>query len=161
MAVAQPLDDSPESVILEAMLEAMAEYYSRNLGREVMKGMRETAYQAKHTGGRPPLGYDVDPQTKKYVFNRAASANFGKRNNHANKPDNEIIRIPGGIPAIMSYDVWKKVQEIMAGRKRAPQHRKSADSLYILTGKVGRILGNPQSTSSISDTLRQHHSIQD
>ncbi len=69
VAVAQPLDDSPESIILEAMLEAMAEYYSANLAREVMKGMRETAYQCRHTGGIPPLGYDVDPATKKYVIN--------------------------------------------------------------------------------------------
>lgn len=59
----QPLDDSPESIILEAMLEAMTEYYSKNLGREVMKGMKETAYECKHTGGRPPLGYSVDPKT--------------------------------------------------------------------------------------------------
>jgi len=34
-----------------------------------MKGMRENAYQCKHTGGLPPLGYDVDPETKKYVIN--------------------------------------------------------------------------------------------
>lgn len=69
IAVTQPLDDSPESLILEAMLEAMAEYYSKNLGREVMKGMTETALQAKHNGGKPPLGYDVDPLTKQYVIN--------------------------------------------------------------------------------------------
>ncbi|WP_455795069.1 hypothetical protein [Clostridium butyricum] len=29
----------------------MAEYYSVNLSREVMKGMRETALQCKHNGG--------------------------------------------------------------------------------------------------------------
>ena len=44
------------------------EYYSKNLAREVMKGMKETAYQAKHTGGLPPLGYDVNAE-KKYVIN--------------------------------------------------------------------------------------------
>ncbi|MEW8957513.1 MAG: recombinase family protein [Moorella sp. (in: firmicutes)] len=69
IAVTQPLDDSPESVILEAMLEAMAEYYSKNLGREVMKGMRETAFQCRHTGGKPPLGYDIEPGSNKYIIN--------------------------------------------------------------------------------------------
>lgn len=59
ISVLEPLDDSPESVILESVLEGMAEYYSRNLARETMKGLKETAYQCRHTGGMPPLGYDV------------------------------------------------------------------------------------------------------
>ncbi len=46
----------------------MAEYYSRNLAREVMKGMKETALQCKHTGGKPPLGYDV-ASDKTYIIN--------------------------------------------------------------------------------------------
>ena len=67
ISVLENLDDSPESIILESVLEGMAEYYSRNLGREVLKGMRETALQCKHTGGKPPLGYDVAPD-KTYVI---------------------------------------------------------------------------------------------
>jgi len=34
-----------------------------------MKGMMETAIQCKHTGGIPPLGYDIDPISKKLVIN--------------------------------------------------------------------------------------------
>lgn len=68
ISVLEPLDDSPESIILESVLEGMAEYYSRNLAREVMKGMRETALQCKHTGGKPPLGYDV-AEDKTYIVN--------------------------------------------------------------------------------------------
>lgn len=67
-SVLEHLDDSPESVILESVLEGMAEYYSKNLAREVMKGMKETAYQCKHNGGRPPLGYDV-AEDKTYKIN--------------------------------------------------------------------------------------------
>lgn len=62
-------DESPESLILESMLEAMAEYYSKNLAREVNKGMRENALKGLHTGGLPPLGYNVDPETKKLILN--------------------------------------------------------------------------------------------
>lgn len=69
ISVTERLDDSPESVILESVLEGMAEYYSRNLAREVMKGLMENAKEAKHCGGKPPLGYDVDKVTKKYVIN--------------------------------------------------------------------------------------------
>ena len=68
-SVLENLDDSPESIMMEAVLEGMAEYYSQNLARETMKGMRETALQCKHTGGKPPLGFDVDPVSKKLVIN--------------------------------------------------------------------------------------------
>ena len=60
VSVTEPLDESPESIILESMLTGMAEYYSRNLAREVMKGLTETAYQCKHTGGAPLYGYKVN-----------------------------------------------------------------------------------------------------
>lgn len=68
LSVMENLDDSPESIILESMLEGMAEYYSKNLSREVMKGMKETALQCKHTGGITPLGYDLDKE-KNYIIN--------------------------------------------------------------------------------------------
>ena len=68
-SVLENLDDSPESIMMEAVLEGMAEYYSQNLARETMKGLRENALQCKHTGGRPPLGYDIDPITKRLVIN--------------------------------------------------------------------------------------------
>ncbi len=63
-SVLEQFDNSPETIILESVLEAMAEYYSKNLAREVMKGMKETAYQGKHAGGRPPYGYKINPTTR-------------------------------------------------------------------------------------------------
>ena len=68
-SVLENLDDSPESIMMEAVLEGMAEYYSQNLARETMKGLRENALQCKHTGGIAPLGYDIDPDTRKLVIN--------------------------------------------------------------------------------------------
>lgn len=69
ISVLENFDDSPESIILESVLEGMAEYYSANLAREVMKGLKENALQCKHTGGKPPFGYDV--VNKKYVINES------------------------------------------------------------------------------------------
>lgn len=37
-SVLENLDDTPESIMLESMLEGMSEYHSKNLAREVMKG---------------------------------------------------------------------------------------------------------------------------
>lgn len=70
VSVLEQLDDSPESVILESVLEGMAEYYSLNLAREVRKGMNENALKALHNGGVPPLGFDVN-QDKTYALNPA------------------------------------------------------------------------------------------
>jgi site-specific DNA recombinase len=60
ISVLEPLDDSPESVMMEAVLEGMAEYYSRNLSREVRKGKKEAALLAHHNGGPVPYGYTVN-----------------------------------------------------------------------------------------------------
>ena len=57
-SVLENLDSSPESIIMESVLEGMSEYYSQNLAREVMKELTENALQCKHNGGKPPLGYE-------------------------------------------------------------------------------------------------------
>ena len=59
LSISEPLDpDDKMSIILEAFLEAMAEYYSINLSEEVKKGMLE-----KHSLGElqtcPSYGYDA------------------------------------------------------------------------------------------------------
>jgi len=68
ISVLERFDDSPESVMLESIIEGMNEYYSLNLSREVKKGHRENALKAKHNGGSPPLGYDVDKDLY-YIIN--------------------------------------------------------------------------------------------
>ncbi|MBR3721610.1 MAG: recombinase family protein [Selenomonadaceae bacterium] len=69
-SILEPFDDEqPENIILQAVLEAMGEFYSRNLAREVRKGLKENALKCKHTGGYAPLGYNVDPNTKLLVVN--------------------------------------------------------------------------------------------
>lgn len=68
ISVSEPLDpDDKMSVIMEAFLEAMAEYYSINLSGEVKKGQIE-----KHSKGelqsRPSFGYIVEDN--KLVINQ-------------------------------------------------------------------------------------------
>ena len=69
LSVTENFQDTPESVILQSVIEGMNEYYSLNLQREVRKGLKENALSAKTTGGRPPLGYDVDKETKQLIIN--------------------------------------------------------------------------------------------
>lgn len=53
------ISKNPEGVILEALLEGMAEYYSLELSQKVRRGMNETARKGQNTGGPVPLGYKV------------------------------------------------------------------------------------------------------
>ena len=58
-------DNNPEDIILLSVLEGMNEYYSRNLSREVRKGLLAAAKQGKTTGGVTPYGYKANTTTKK------------------------------------------------------------------------------------------------
>lgn len=82
--VAETLPDGPEGVILESVLEGMAEYYSLQLSQNVKRGLMENAKQHKSISGRPPLGYrltedkhfEIDPKTApiaKLIFTRYAA----------------------------------------------------------------------------------------
>ena len=69
VSVLEQFDDSPESIILQSVLEGMNEYYSKNLSREVMKGLRENARECKYTGGQVLYGFAVDKETQKFIIN--------------------------------------------------------------------------------------------
>ena len=66
--VAENVPDSPEGVILESVLEGMAEYYSLQLSQNIRRGNRASAEKCQSTGGNRPLGYKTDPVTKKFVI---------------------------------------------------------------------------------------------
>lgn len=57
--VAETVPNSPEGVILESVLEGMAEYYSLQLSQNIRRGYRENAKKCKYAGGRIPLGYKL------------------------------------------------------------------------------------------------------
>ena len=58
--VKEHIPDSKEGIILESMLEGMAEYYSVNLAENVNMGMERNAYKCMYNGGNIPFGYKVE-----------------------------------------------------------------------------------------------------
>lgn len=72
ISITEPLEDDKMSVLMEAMLEAIAEYYSLNLSDEVSKGMKEKARR----GGvlnKAPFGYkNNNPDTPPSVIEQEA-----------------------------------------------------------------------------------------
>ena len=59
ISVSEPIEDSPEGRILEGMIELIDSYYSEILSKESMRGLKQTAQQGYHTGGKPPYGYKL------------------------------------------------------------------------------------------------------
>ena len=50
-------------IILESVLEGMAEYYSAELSEKVIRGQAENAYKCKFNGGTTiPFGYIIDKE---------------------------------------------------------------------------------------------------
>lgn len=176
---------------MESVLEGMAEYYSKNLAREVKKGLYENAYNSKYTGGKVTYGYKINPDTFKYelceeeaenvrlVFKMYANGRtyseilsaleaknaksrsgrpFTKNalgdmlenekyignyvynarqsgKSHAKNDEANIIRVPDGIPQIISAETFSKAQE----RKNLNRHgtrSKGCKHDYLLTGLV-------------------------
>ena len=195
-SVLERIDDSPESILMESLLEGLSEYYSRNLSRETKKGLAENALKGKSTGGCAPIGFDFDADnhlvineheaeavraifemyaagqgytaildylhengytTKRgtpflksslvtilanekyagvYVYNQSVPR---KLKNPAykgrKKPDEEIIRVPGACPAIISHELYDTVQK----RRRHNRERQGSfysKELYLVSGKV-------------------------
>lgn len=65
----EAIADGPEGIILESMLEGMAEYYSAELAVKVRRGQRENAMKCRNNGGTLAYGYSVNKETGALVVN--------------------------------------------------------------------------------------------
>lgn len=212
LSAMERISDTPEGVLLESLLEGMAEYYSLDLKEKLCRGKTGIALKCKHTGGKPLLGYrvaadqsyEIDPvgaEAVRMIFDRyAQGAGYitiadelnacgyktsrgrtfskgslhdiltneryigiytynirstdadGKRGRRQRHKDDDVIRIPGGIPAIIDQETWNLVQR----RRTSHNHGKhSAAKLdYLLFGKVfcgkcgGAMVGNLSTSST-------------
>lgn len=65
--VAENISEGPEGIILESVLEGMAEYFSVQLSQNVKRGLLESAKKHQVIGGNVPLGYKIG-EDKTYVI---------------------------------------------------------------------------------------------
>jgi len=175
LSAKENITDSPEGIIMESLLEGMAEYYSAELSQKIKRGMRETALKCKATGGNVALGYNVSADKKfiideqsahivKLIFEMYAKGdNLTKINNFLNlngyKTSRGVafnknslrtvlknkkyigvyqcgdIEVENGVPAIISEELFYKVQRKLAENKKAPAKAKAKNE-YILTTKL-------------------------
>ncbi len=62
VSATESISDGADGILLESMLEGMAEYYSADLSEKVVRGMTENALKCKFNGGTLTLGYKIDEE---------------------------------------------------------------------------------------------------
>ena len=139
VSATEQLSDSPEGIILEAMLEGMAEYYSANLSQNIKRGMMENALKGLATGGGRCLGYYLNNQGRKTYKGAPFNKNsLGKilhnRRYIGDYVWGDIVQ-EGGMPQIVDRDLWERVQRKL-NRKQKASARARGEYDYILSGKL-------------------------
>ncbi len=56
----EAIAEGADGILLEAVLEGYAEYFSVDLAEKVSRGMKENALKCKNNGSVIPLGYYLD-----------------------------------------------------------------------------------------------------
>lgn len=175
VSATEQISNSPEGIILESLLEGMAEYYSAELAVKVRRGLTENALKCKYNGGTLTYGYTIDadrhyqiePVTAAVVqeiFGRYANGetmrairddlirrgftnargkpidpNFIPNLLHNRRYIGEYrycdVAIPGGIPAIVSEELFNRVQAMLAKNRKATARYKATEE-YLLSTKL-------------------------
>ena len=175
ISATEAISEGAEGVLLESVLEGMAEYYSKELAEKTLRGMTDNALQCKSNGGQLLIGYKTDSElhyqidtemapivveafnlyaegaTMKEIvdiFNSRgirtkrgkpitinAITNMLHNRKYIGEYKFKDIVIPNGIPAIISEELFDKVQVKMSTNKKAPARHKTDDE-YLLTTKL-------------------------
>ncbi len=67
LSAKENITDDASGILIEGVLESMAEYYSAELSQKIKRGIAISASKCKFFGGKVPLGYKID-EKKDYVI---------------------------------------------------------------------------------------------
>ena len=169
------ITDDASGVLIEGVLESMAEYYSAELSQKIRRGMAINAEKCLSTGSNPGLGFKVDSERRFYIddeeadivreiFERYAKGDtvadivrdlnarqiktshgkeFNKNSLHRLLRNKRYIgtyiyknqETPGGMPRIISDELFERVQRILDKNKAAPARSRGKEE-YLLTTKL-------------------------
>lgn len=83
LSAMENIPDTPEGILMESLLEGMAEYYSAELAQKVTRGLNESRKKGLFTGGHTLYGYTVinkkvhinpeEAEIVKYIFESYAN----------------------------------------------------------------------------------------
>ena len=183
LSAMENISDDPTGVLMESLLEGLAEYYSKELSRKIRRGMDDNARKCM-VNGTLPLGYvrgadgryaieESEAEIVREIFQRVSNGeklmeisedlnNRGIKTKTGRLWDRSSfncllsneryigiyiyrdMRIPGGIPPIISKSMFDSVQSILHLKpncrkdpmNRVPQKRRREGGIYLLTGKL-------------------------
>jgi site-specific DNA recombinase len=140
------IDTSPNGALLHGIMASIAEFYSRNLANEVMKGMRQKAVQGG-TPGRAPIGY----------LNVRGQIDDGREYRTAQL---DSVRAPHITWAFATYATgeWSIVQLVMALTERGLRTRVSTSRspAALTVASLHRVLTNPYYKGIVTLNGAQH-----
>ena len=93
MSVTESISEGSEGILLESVLEGMAEYYSAELSEKVLRGHHENALRCRYNGGTLPIGFSIDKEKNYHV---------------------DPITSPYIVEAFTMYDEGRTMKEIVA-----------------------------------------------
>lgn len=156
VSITEQLSNDPTSILIEALLEAMDEYYSINLAQEVKRGMNEK-FSRGGVVTAPPFGYkmgencfEIDEkkaQIVKMIFNDFTNGmgarqiamklnDMGVRSKHGNKFENRTIEY------ILSNPVYiGKLRRNINGVNKSDRYHTGKD-VVMVDGKHTPIIDN-------------------
>jgi len=169
------ISDDASGILMEAMLEGMAEYYSAELSQKVRRGMDINAEKFLSTGSNVGLGFKVGSDKRFYIDEQTApivvkifemyaggmtvaeicehlnrqqiktafGVDFNKNSLRVMLQNKRYIGMyvykgketPGGMPRIVSDELFYRVQDIMNRNKKAPARARAKEE-YLLTTKL-------------------------
>ena len=72
ISACENINDDASGILMESMLEGMAEYYSKELSQKVIRGMNINASKCLSNGGTTPLGFYIGPDKKYHIDENTA-----------------------------------------------------------------------------------------
>ena len=72
LSARENITEDASGILIEGVLESMAEYYSAELSQKINRGMKINAEKCLSTGSNPGLGYKVDKDRRLYVDEQEA-----------------------------------------------------------------------------------------
>ena len=127
--------DEAEAIIVRDIFQMAADGYGYNT---IIQELNRKGYRTRkgNTFGKNSC-YDLlrNPRYKgEYIYNQTVKRNSKrKRNMRKHKDENEIIRIPNAIPAIVSPELWERAN---ASRRLTAKTSTNAKFPYLLSGLV-------------------------
>ena len=199
VSVKENISNGHEGIILEAMIEAMAEYYSANLAQNVKRGFKENALKGRWNGGAVPFGYkvvdhklEIDETTAPLVYTLFQMCGDGYtakeiyqylQEKQIHRPNGKEIAynsvlyllsnriyigeyrhsgivLEHGVPAIITEELFEKVQDNIKKHSIAPAAHSENDD-YLLTthlfcGHCGAMMTAYSGTSRTGKTYRYY-----